>query len=96
MLKSIGCISVSAALLLSPVAFADEGPEGSRSAQMAVTVSVVRGNNTASPEAPVRLVQCTEEGGMAFCSVAESSQESSPDEAQQPCITSEQGTMCWY
>lgn len=96
MLKSIGIISVSAALLLSPLVFADDGPEGSRSAQLMVTVTVVRGGNTASPEAPVQLVQCTEQDGKAFCAVAESGQVSSLDEPRQACTTSEQATMCWY
>lgn len=96
MLKSVGCMSFSAALLLSPMVFADDRPGGSRSSQMAVTVTVVRGNNTASPEAPVRLVQCTEKDGMAFCSVVGSPLEASSEERPQPCTTSEQATMCWY
>lgn len=69
---------------------------GYQSAQLSVSVTVVRGNNTASPEATVQSLQClTNEVGETICTPIEES-EKSKSETTSPCSPTLENEVCWY
>lgn len=74
---------------------ADERATGAKSAQLGVSVTVVRGNDTSSPETVVQEMQCvTRETGETLCSSTEVEESSIETSAQ--CLPATESGVCWY